>query len=276
MKVLFVIAPLLLLFVAGPADATYLYTYTGNQLDTLVAGDICAGDCRITVSFERSDLLPVNFVNASGMETLPLSLSVTDGVNAINFPDTTPWSLSERGFNVYSTDGTGLPTAWRYLLEGGTDDDGLYLRIFSVAAPGFNVEDGVNLSLGRIGPSINRNFNRDNPGTWRVVALPDRQAVGGQGALETVFGVGLIMLLVLRSRCSRPGGVHALVLSPESLHGPRQYDFRGATGPFRGVIRRCLLSVRPCRGPDAKRVPMHNGDAPGTAYYSHEDGMSIG
>src|SRR5262245_1837598 len=96
----------LLLSFATAAQASTIYTYTGN-LFTIFQGPVPVGVTHISGSFTLAAPLPANFALASlytaGIP--PLSINFTDGVNVFTSPDI------NKDFQV-ETDASGNITRW--------------------------------------------------------------------------------------------------------------------------------------------------------------------
>lgn len=80
---------LLALALGVPAYADTMYEYTGNPF-TIWKGDICEGDCRLTVTLTLPGVLPANMVQTANV-TLPiLAFSIGDGHNINQAPGSHP------------------------------------------------------------------------------------------------------------------------------------------------------------------------------------------
>jgi hypothetical protein len=205
----------LLLFASTAAadpitPTTYIYTYTGNPFTTLAAGDMCLGDCALTITTTTTTPLPANYVG-NNIDLLSLDTTWSDGFTTRGVQDFIPGPSGDYEFvreahmHIFATDENAIPTAWLTYVQY----DWFSPRHFQTSTqlwsefglPGY-VGTGVDYVFMN-DPTGVRTYsasNANNPGIWTVTTVPEPST----WPLMTI-GLGSLVL-VRRHRVLRTSG----------------------------------------------------------------------
>jgi hypothetical protein len=143
-----------------PAKADVIYSYTGNPFNVF-AGVSCPSTCDITASFTVAQALPDDLsYDALVTNITPIAFSITDGVNTF----TQLSNLSQTLISI-GTDGSGTINKWDfYLIASGSPGGSL-----ATYAPN---QDNIFQDYSQFTSSAYA-YNRNDPGTWSVSAVPE-------------------------------------------------------------------------------------------------------
>lgn len=179
-----------------PVEANTMYEYIGNPFTTW-KGDVCEGDCHLTVQLILSDPLPSNLIQPASVKLPVLSFWIGDGKNVNYLPGLTP----DDWFFVHATDAQGVPTEWSFSTEFRLwvsnppwVDSPLTIvaqnwgsrHCVVACAPGFD-HDGFSQrdwAFSMAVPSLYGAGNHNAPGTWTVHRVPEPTTL-------VLLGVGL-------------------------------------------------------------------------------------
>ena len=176
------------LVLSTSANASFLYTYTGNQFNTFEGPSLYDNTMSVNGSIELEFALGANLVDQT---VSVLSSSFNDGVNTIE--------NSINSFFRFSTDTTGTITDWwvtvgsdpslysnigdSYMVIGTSlGRDSAQLDTCDVSVPCFSVSNPSSFT-----------YIENAPGSWAVSAVPVPAAVW-------LFGSGLIGLAGIARR----------------------------------------------------------------------------
>ena len=202
------VASTLLLMTTVSANASYVYSYTGNNFNSFSSTSAWDASMSVSGTFELPNALGSNLV---GSQITPASFSFTDGVNTITDAD---MAGNPQLYNVefsFHTDSNGDITSWSIYLDLGPVGTPFYpdtlgnigdnlVRIHTTGGLFATAWDiGTVFTCTSINPDSSCATDAEygditfSPGTWTVSSVPIPSAVW-------LFGSGILGLVGVSRR----------------------------------------------------------------------------
>jgi hypothetical protein len=188
-----IIAIMILLFVNATANASFVYSYTGNNYTNFsgISGGVYDASMFVSGTFELGTALAPNL---SSYSINPLTFSFNDGINTVTQANTNSATF------LISTDGTGGITGWNIDLNSVPATDVNEIKVYigtdstyidTATLSTCTAASGGHCSSYTLTDAVS---NAGNPGgTWEVTSVP----VPAAGWL---FGSGLLGLIGMARR----------------------------------------------------------------------------
>jgi len=109
--------PALLLIMTASANASYVYSYTGNAFDSFSSPSSWDTSMYVSGTFDLQGALGPSLIDSP---IVPTSFSFTDGMNTITSADAAADPLLYNVDFRFSTDPNGVITGWYVLLDFGS------------------------------------------------------------------------------------------------------------------------------------------------------------
>jgi hypothetical protein len=106
----------LLMIMTASANASYVYSYTGNSFDSFSSPSSWDSSMNVSGTFELQGTPELNLIDSP---IVPTSFSFTDGVNTITSANAAANPLLYNLDFRFSTDSNGVITGWYVLLDYG-------------------------------------------------------------------------------------------------------------------------------------------------------------
>jgi hypothetical protein len=208
------VVPALFLIMTVSANASYVYSYTGNTFDSFSSPSSWDTSMYVSGTFELQGALGQNLIDSP---ITPTSFSFTDGVNTITSVDAAANPLLYNVDLRFSTDTNGVIKDWYVLLDFGPVSTPFYpgtLGNIGQTLARIHTEGGVSefgmaaswdvaviYTCTAINPDNSCATDQDtggtvaNPGAWTVSTVPVPSAFW-------LFGTG-VLGLIGASRCGK-------------------------------------------------------------------------